>query len=136
MQNDILHDGDSVVDDQSGRRRQPPSVIRLKLWPIIRSAISWDYKRPDDGTAPIAQEQNQDDRRRNQTDQNRVADTPDRISHQCRLIVEGLQFYAAGQRLPNLIQSRLTNRPPIRCCCQAGGKFNRTAGFPLALTMM
>src|SRR5690242_13169615 len=103
MHDDVFYHYDRVVDDQADRRRQ--TAERHQIEGLAHDAQDDERDRyggrnhqsRHQRSAPIAQEQNQDDGRQNQADQDRVANTSDRIVDDVGLIVEGAQLDAFRQ---------------------------------------
>ena len=71
----------------------PPSVIRLKLSPIaqskrtVKAMVTGITSPATSDDVQSLQEEEQDDARKDQTDQNGVAYAPDALAHQIRLVV-------------------------------------------------
>ena len=85
----------------------PPSVIMLKLWPMIfiTMKVTQDGHRNHQARhqrrAPIAQEQPDDEPGEEQPDDDRVAHAADRFPDDVGLIVKNVQLDAGGKRRPN-----------------------------------
>src|SRR6202035_1721488 len=66
-----------------------------------------DYQSRDYRGSPVAQKNNQNDRRENQAEYDRVSHALDRIAHDNGLVVKWPNINARGQRLANLVHLRV-----------------------------
>ena len=110
VQHDVLHHHNRVVDDQSHRGGKTSQGHQVEA--LVHQTQG--YERDADGggndqcsdqrAAPVAQEDNQNDRGEQQADENGVAHTGDGIANQRGLIVECLHLDARRKCPPNLVE--------------------------------
>ena len=105
MQDNIFHDHNGIVDDQSHGCGQAAQRHQVESLPhhLERDERDHDghgnHQAGDQRRSPVAQKYDQNDRGQNQTQQNGVAHALDRFAYDDRLIVEGLNLDSGRQRL-------------------------------------
>ena len=107
VERDVFHHHDGVVNDQADRgcktaeRHEVETLVEYLQRDKGDKDSRGNYQYGDDRGSPVAQEQHHDERSQDDSDENCVAHTVDGIDHQARLVVEGFEANAGGQRLPN-----------------------------------
>ena len=107
MERDVFHHHDGVVNHQpdggckTAERHQVEALVEYLERDKGDEDGRGNHQHGDDRGSPVAQKQHHDERSQDDSDENGVAHAVDGIDHQARLIVEGLEVNAGGQRLPN-----------------------------------
>ena len=110
MHHDVFHHHNGIVNHQAhcGRQTAQGHQIETLAQPAQHDQrdgnSSRNHQARHNRTAPVPQEQHQDNRRQHEADENRIAHACYGFPYQLRLIVEGLQFHAGRQRRTNLGQ--------------------------------
>jgi len=113
MHHDVLDHHDGVVDHQAHGRGQAAQGHQVET---LAYGSQGDEGHGDGGGnhqtghqrgSPVPQEQHHDERCQHQADQDGVAHALDGVVDEFRLIVEGAQLDAFGQRLANLVDLRM-----------------------------
>ena len=103
MHHNVLDDDDRVVDDEADGGGEAAECHQVEALAERAQHDERDGEcrgndhAGDERRATVAQEQHHDQRREDQADDDGIAHAGDRIVHQVRLIVEGLQHHALRQ---------------------------------------
>ena len=109
VHHDVFYNHDGVVDHQSDGCGESAQGHQVKALPERAQRDEcdcnggWDHQAGDNRTAPIAQEEHQNDSGQQQSNQDGIAHAVDGFFHQIRLIVKRHDHYAFGQRLANAV---------------------------------
>ena len=123
---------------------RPPSVIRLKLSPMIHSTTmvtaigDRNDQAGDQRRGPVAQEEEENDAGQNEADEDGVAHAGDGVAHQLRLIVEELELDARRQLLAGARSPAAATASATATVLLEGWRvmFSSTAFLPLAVTVV
>src|ERR1019366_5195765 len=109
MQDDVLDHHDGIVDDQAHGGSEATEGHQVEALAEKFQGNESDgnrdrnYQTRDNRSAPVAQEDDENDGSEDQPDQNRVAHARDRLMDNLRLVIEGLHGDAAGKGCANAI---------------------------------
>src|SRR5262249_47254012 len=104
MQDDVFQNHDGVVNHKTDGRSEPSECHQVET--LVREFQNdegdeeryWNDKSSDERSSPVAQEEDEHNRRKNDADEHGVANAGNRVFHDQRLVVEGFKVNTFWKR--------------------------------------